>query len=343
MENKKLKNFFKEYKEFLIETDHSANSADQYCTYLRKTCALLNLGEGFLEAIYAIADVTVKASLCEFLMAKLSNEFKCAEDKTTKKHISNYKSAVSALTEFVAMDEESTDGIVDSFLPAVEMPFESVYDKKMLINIFKSRLGTQERYYYADDESFSARVLNKIVTKEKRPNIYEKLILETKFLYEADNNKFFRLSEISKLIIKTDGYVKIEVKGKEYDVYTQVYVKGNFVGFELLRVDSVRLISLDHVHSVHEIYPEFLDSHDELHKLSKNMIKHRRKFPEMRNDEFAKLYFKTIYPDVESKEGVSIDNNLLIDQAIEFIEKLELLIVHKSYNSSKSDSVVPSV
>ena len=77
-----------------------------------------------------------------------------------------------------------------------------------------------------DNASFSARVIKRITTKTKRKNIYKALILNTRFLYQADENKFFRLSEISRLIVKNDGFVKIEVKGTEYDVYTQVYVKG---------------------------------------------------------------------------------------------------------------------
>jgi hypothetical protein len=58
-----LKTFFKDYKEYLVETDHTANVADQYCTYLRKACVLLNLGEGFIEAIIAISDANVQVAL----------------------------------------------------------------------------------------------------------------------------------------------------------------------------------------------------------------------------------------------------------------------------------------
>ena len=75
MKNIVLSNFMKEYKEYLIETDHSTHSADSYCTYLRKGCGFLDLGEGFLEAISTIVDVKVRVALCEYLMAKLSEAF----------------------------------------------------------------------------------------------------------------------------------------------------------------------------------------------------------------------------------------------------------------------------
>ena len=339
MKNDALKKFFKDYKAYLVDTDRSIYCADQYCTYLRKACALLNLGEGFIEAIVAISDVNVQASLCEYLMAKLSNEFKSTTDKALKKQISNYKSAVAAFSEFLTYEEDENATIL-SLLPAVTLPFESVYDQKELINIFKSRLESQERYYMdaGDNASFSARVIKRIATKTKRKDIYKALILNTRFLYQADENKFFRLSEISQLIVKTDGFVKIEVKGTEYDVYTQVYVKGKFMGYELLRVGSVALVSLDHVRSMHELYPSFLDEHVELKKLSDNVLKHRRVHSDMNNSQFATHYYNEIYQNISADEGIVIDENLLMDDVCEFIEKLELIILHKSYNSSKNDN-----
>ena len=85
MKNNTLKKFFAEFKKYLIDTDHTANTADQYCSYLRKACALLDLGEGFVEVIIAISDVSVKVALCEYLMSKLSNELENTEDKLLKK------------------------------------------------------------------------------------------------------------------------------------------------------------------------------------------------------------------------------------------------------------------
>jgi hypothetical protein len=271
-------------------------------------------------------------------MAKLTHEFENTKDKVIKKHISNYKSAVSALSEFITREDKADETLV-SLLPMVELPFESVYTQNELIKKFNSRLITQERYYYGDNASFSARVINRIATKVKRKNICKELILNTRFLYNANENDFFLLKDITKLIIKTDGSVKIEVDGKEYDVYTQVYNEGKFVGFENLRVSSVEFISLDHIHSMHELYPTFLKSHIELQKFSDSVLKHRLHSLDMRIDQFATYYYNCIYPNIASDDGIVLDENLLIDDVCEFIEQLELLIIHKKYNSSKSDSV----
>ena len=182
MKNEALKKFFQEYKEYLVDTDHTSYSADQYCTYLRKACAMLDLGEGFLEAIVAISDSNVQAALCEYLMSKLSNKFKNSTDKAQKKQISNYKSAVSMLSEFVSESgTPKSSSVTVSFLPAVTLPFESVYSQKELFNIFKSRLVTQDRYYYGDEKCFPSRIINRIATKHKR-KLYNNLILDTRFL-----------------------------------------------------------------------------------------------------------------------------------------------------------------
>lgn len=338
MKNEILNNFFKEYKGYLVETNRTSNVADQYCTYLRKACALLNLGEGFIEAIIAISDVNVQAALCEYLMAKLSHEFDHVTDKIFKKQISNYKSAVSAFSAFITREEAVCD-TATSDLPMVELPFESVYDQKALIKKFNDRLITQERYYFGDNASFSARVINRIATKTKRKDIYKELILNTRFLYGAYEDKFFLLKDITKLTIKTDGSVKIEVNGKEYDVYTQVYIEGKFVGFEILRVSSVEFISLDHVYSMHKLYPPFIDSHQELCKFSSSVLKHRLQHLDMRLDQFATYYYNEIYPNIAVEDGIVLDENLLMDDVCAFIKQLELLIIHKKYNSSKSDRV----
>ena len=88
---------------------------------------------------------------------------------------------------------------------------------------------------------------------------------------------------------------------------------------------------------MHELYPSFLDEHNELKKLSDNVLKHRREHLDMRYDQFATYYYNEIYPDISTEEGVVIDENRLMDEVCEFIEQLELIILHKSYNSSKND------
>ena len=333
MKNETLKNFYKAYKEYLIETDHSANTSDQYCTYLRKACALLNLGEGFIEAIIAISDIKTQAALCEYLMARLSDAFEKNNTNIPKKHISNYKSAVATLSAFIVKEEiaESTTEACSSFLPAITLPCESVYTQQDIIRIFKQRLVTQDRYYATS--CLPVRIITKINRNSVKKDIYKNIILNTKFLYDKDANKFFRLSEITKLTIKTDGFVKIEVKGKEYDVYTEIYSKGKFIGYEPIRVDSFALLSLDHVLPVHSELQKFLPTHSEFKKFSDNIISYKESCPEMTIAQFSTDYFEKVYP------SLSVDESILMDEIRTFIDSLELTILHRSFNSSKNDNV----
>ena len=334
MKNETLKMFYKAYKEYLIETDHSANTADQYCTYLRKACALLNLGEGFIEAIIAISDIKTQAALCEYLMAKLSDAFEKNNTNIPKKHISNYKSAVAMLSAFIVKEEvsESTAEAPSSFLPAITLPCESVYTQQDMIRIFKQRLVTQDRYY--STSCLPVRIITKINRNSVKTDIYKNIILNTKFLYDKDTNKFFRLSEITKLTIKTDGFVKIEVKGKEYDVYTEIYSKGKFIGYEPIRVDSFALLSLDHVLPVHSELQGFLVNHDEFRKLSDSVIAYKQANSKTTLTQFSNDYFEKVY------FSLTVNEVVLIDEIRAFIDSLELTILHRSFNSSKNDNVV---
>lgn len=331
MKNNVLFNFLKEYKEYLIETDHSSNSADSYCTYLRKACAFLNLGEGFLEAISTIIDVKVRAALCEYLMAKLSEAFEKETDKTVKKHISNYKSAVSMLSEFVAKDDvtevESIAHVTTSL--TIALPHESVYTREELLRKFYSRLSTQDRFYI--DACFPARLITKI--NARRKELYKKLSLNTRFLIDKDPDKYLLLGEIDRLIIQTDGYVKIEAKGKIHDVHTAVYEKGALVGYKPFCVDSVELISLDHILPVHSELLNFLAAHDVYRTFSDSVLKHKTEHLGMKVPALANDYFENVYHTLE------LDENILLDEICKFIDSLQLVALHRSYNSSKSDKV----
>ena len=337
MKNTVLFTFLKEYKEYLVETDHSANSADSYCTYLRKACAFLNLGEGFLEAISTIIDVKVRAALCEYLMAKLSEAFEKETDKTVKKHISNYKSAISMLSEFVACGDaaevvsvetgESVEDAASSL--TIALPHESVYTREELLRKFYSRLSTQDRFY--SDACFPARLITKI--NARRKELYKKLSLNTRFLIDKDPDKYLLLSDIDRLIIQPDGYVKIEGKGETHYVYTAVYDKGALVGYKRFCVDSVELISLDHILPVHSELLNFLAAHAVYCTFSDSVLTHKTAHPGMRVPALATDYFENVYP------ALGLDENILLDEICAFIDSLQLVALHRSYNSSKSDKV----
>ena len=360
MKNTVLTNFFKGYKEYIVDTDHTANVADSYCTYLRKGCALLNLGEGFLELFSTILDGKVRSALCEYLMSKLCEAFEEETDKAVKKQISNYKSAVSMLSEFVGEDggsEEERGALTVSayeFLtsklsesvgeddgskeasPAsamsaftIALPHESVYTREDLLRIFYSRLSTQDRFY--SDGCFPARIITKI--NARRRKLYTKISLNTRFLIDKDKNKYLLLREIDLLVIQRDGYVKIESGGKTYDLYTAVYKKGKLKGYELFCVDSVNNISLDHIRPVHSELPNFLADHEVYRKFSESVQEHKSKNPGMTVVALAADYFVSEYPKLKSE----LDENILLDEICAFIDSLQLVALHRSYNSSKSD------
>lgn len=331
MKNINLFNFMREYKEYLLETDHSANSTDSYCTYLRKGCAFLNLGEGYLEAISTIVDVKVRAALCEYFMAKLCEASEKETDKKVKKQISNYKSALSILSEFVVKDDVKEVGDVASEASSltVALPHASVYTRDELLQKFHNRLSTQDRFY--SDACFPARLITKINARRKK--LYKKLSLNTRFLIDKDPNKYILLSDIDKLIIQTDGYVNIEGAGRTHYIYTAVYDKGVLTGYKRFCVDSVDLISLDHILPVHTELQSFLSDHAVYRAFSDSVRTHKNSHPGMRVPDLATDYFKNVYP------ALGLDETTLLDEICAFIDSLQLVALHRSYNSSKSDNV----
>lgn len=356
MKENVLSDFLKEYKEYVVDTDHTPRTAGSYCSYLRNACKLLDLGEGFLEAISAIADVGVKTALCEYMMAKLYQLSKNSDDKDLKTDVSNSRSALSLFQDFVANAGTPAPAAAASVtpvsaaapgtptavpaaaapsLPAVSLPNSSVYTQKELLKIFHSRLSTQDRFYV--DACFPARVITKINAKrgklrKKTQQVYHELSLHTKFLIDKGANSVC-LKDIDKLTIQTDGSVKIAVKRKEYDLYTEVYRNGSPAGYELLRVNSVAQISLDHEKPMRDELPKFLTSHSEFRSLSDSVKDYRKQHPQMNVPALSSDYFDKVYP------TLGLNEDALMDEISAFLDSLQLIILHKSYNSSKSDNV----
>ena len=85
--------------------------------------------------------------------------------------------------------------------------------------------------------------------------------------------------------------------------------------------------------SVHSELIPFIETHSELEKFSKHVMDYKQIAPDMTVSDFSSNYFNSHYGEL------SVDEEILLDQISEFVDKLELLILHKSYNSGKNDSV----
>lgn len=351
MENVILKNFLDNFKQFIVdECEKEVGTASSYRSNVKRACEILNLGEGFLEAIAVIADVRVKAALCEFLRAKLSEVIEAGNSIVPKKSIIDCRSAVTKLGEYVVFEEpyeevetvEASWNIVNAgtqvavstapatvFHPVIALPYESTYTQKDILKKFKSRLSTQDRFY--SDGCFPTHLITKI--NAKRRQLYDNTSLNTKFLYDSDPNKFYRLKDITKLTIKTDGFVTFDAYGQEYDLYTAVYAKGSFVGYERVCVEAFDLLSLDHTLPIRSELPKFLSRHSAFDRFSKSVIAEKRACAGLTVSAFSTYYFENIYP------SLYMDEETLLDEITEFIDSLDLVVVHRSYNSSKNDNV----
>ncbi len=364
MNKSKVELFLDEFKEYIVDTAHTAGTADSYKSNLCRACRILNLGEGFLEAVVSITDMKIQASLCEYMRAKLTEAIENGSNKAPKGAISDCRSAVAMFQEFITAggdsvtvaseDNVSAPVVSDSavseaevsapvasgesaltatvkFAPVVVLPYESVYSRKDMEKIFRQRLITQDRYY--SDSCLPARIISKINMKRVKRKIYSGIISNTKFRYDTGSDDYVLLKDITKLTIKTDGFVKFESKGNEYDLYTEVYSGGRLVRYELMRVDSFSLLSLDHEIAIRNVLPDFLKTHGEFAKLSEKVLEAKGDRPDLTVSKFSKYFYETVYG------TLSINENNLIDEVCRFIDSLKLVIMHRSYNSGKNDSI----
>jgi hypothetical protein len=333
MKSEALKNFFKEYKEYLVETDHTANVAEQYCTYLRGAVRDLDVDDDFWEYFAESNNTFEHARLSEILKASL---YEAKSDSTcviSKRDLANYNSAINQLIAFVSTTptKHSTPA-VRPLPPTLIVGATSSYDRADLISIFKSRLKTQDRFYAFG--TYPARIVGKIIANSlPRIDLYEKLINETKFLCGPSASDFYLLKNVDKLTIAR-GRAYIEVSGRAYMVYTETFKKGISAGFVPATVNTMSDLSLDHIQPMYDVLKSCLPSYTEYLKFSDSVLSYRRANPKTSLSIFSSDYYTIVYPTLK------LDEQKLIDEIFDFIGRLSLVIMDRKSNSSKSKSIV---
>ena len=323
--------FLNAYRTFALDAGFSAHSTAQYVSYLNNTCQKLPGVTDHLDYIAASTDPDVQAVYAEQMNAAITLALKTNTAAVTRKRLHDYKSAVNLLVAFLAGQAwvKSKGAVALPTLTSV-----SEYSRNDLRKIFLSRLKTQDRMSYSYGV-FAARVLCKIATRHK-VKLFNKAVDEAKFLYAPDKNSFFRLKEIDKLTIATDGHAYIERKGKTYPVYTETYQKGNAVAFEIANVTSVRFLSLDHDIPMYDALQAALGNMPEYKKLSDDILAYKAANPNMNASDLSTAYYDLLYPNLTVREDV------LLAEIGAFLDATQLTVMHASYNSSKNKNTVPA-
>lgn len=364
------KEFLNSYKEFLLDNGQTPGSASCYVSYLNCACKevpSIAHGSHDLIEVMACVDLDTQAYLCELLNTAIQMEKDSGTSLIPLAKLRKYKSSANMLSSFLssvdgeslaasckpvkgasvkvtkAVDLAKEDEAIteEKFKEAKEVKEEpcaeividpskikSFYSRKDIQDNFKFRLNTQDRFY--DYGCLPTRLLEKIGRlRSKSFYIFEKLRDNTRFLYSKEGDKFFRLKEI-------DG-VKIENKrayvvkdGKEYLIYTEVFKKRKFLGFEPLTAVTLKDLSLDHDVSVFTELGSRIGGYTDYKHFSDIFSKYHSLYPKESCSKISTRFFKD--------EFLKLDLNLdtLLDEAISFIDILSLTIMQSNYNISKS-------
>lgn len=329
------KEFYVGFSDFMADADFSKYSIAQYKKYLNNACKNLPGIQDLMEKIAESDNQRVQEQYAEAINAAITSAQNDENCSISSKDLSDYKSAVAVLIAYISGQQwEKNVGPVC----IIPLNANSEYSKKDLKKIFLARLNTQDRFSY-DYGVFAARVLTKIAKKYK-VKLYDDAINNIKFLYIDDVNKYVKLKDIDKLVIDKNGYVYALVKRKykfkyfgpyaHYRVYTERYKNGRTHGFERINVRSIADLSLDHEIPMHEALKNEMVNMPEYKKLSDDIMKFKNTHKDLNASELSKEYYNKAYPNLD------ICEEDMLKEIKTFIDNIQLTIMLRSYNSSKS-------
>ena len=162
--------------------------------------------------------------------------------------------------------------------------------------------------------------------------MWNKLINETKFIYDASGN-YFCFKDIDQVMIGNDNHAYFMKGGKVYTIFTLITRTGKYVE---LTAKKLRNLTLDHDKPVvEELEKNFLSKPiPEMRKLSNDILRfekdYKLKFGNADGQKIISEYEKTYDPVM-----LGIDEAKLLDEFIEFLDQLSLTIMDGAQNSSK--------
>lgn len=323
-----VQEFLKGYAAFAEDAGLTKYSIDQYRSYLNNVCKRLPAVASHLEHIAAASLADEKAAYAEQMNAAVTAAQKDDACTIGAKQLRNYKSAVALLIAYVS-EMEWTKGKGASAKPVLCSVSE--YDRKDLRRIFRSRVKTQDRLSYSYGV-FAARILCRIAGRHKVA-LFNKAVDNVKFLISSDGKRFVRLKSVDKLSIAADGFVYVSAAGQTYSLYTEAVKGGKSAGYEKLRANTMRDLSLDHDMPLYHALERALDTMPAYKKLSDSVKGYQTRVGAPNASELSKNYWKDQY----GRE--TIDENAVLREMGAFIDGTQMTVMFTPYNSSKSKSI----
>ena len=284
MKNKEL---FDEFKNWMEKKGYKATVSASYVSYLRTLLTKLYTGgytiipnpEEFFNNIMDYPSLV--KGLLEYFDDTIKKAYSDTNCPITQKQLNNGRSAFRKFIEFILWYSVSVKANLQSVantVPAARVvktrPSKSfqnrmgwkIYGQKDILDIIKSRLGTQDRVS-GNKIWLPIRVIKK-VPKLWFDDWCREIIKDTKVLVGYNKEEIVMLNQVEELRLKLEFQTKfsvwVVVGQKEHRVYTRTK-KGSIVP---LFVTELAEITLDHIKSIDETLRD-LENANSLSELSK--------------------------------------------------------------------------
>ncbi len=321
------KEFKQAYKHFLINvTKHSKHTADKYVSYINKACTLPGMHN--LWDRIAFCDDMAKKILCvEELCDAIASAFDDPACTIKEKDLRDSQSSAHVLLAFVS-------NRIWTKHKGVQVSFVQIFSHKALISKFKQRLRTQDRLYAFG--AFPIDLICKIATKHKLRTLWDELIAQTKFVYDAKGN-VFPFKDISCVLIGDDHRAYFERDGQIHTTFTKI---AGSTTFDEIRTMDIRDLSLDHDIPVEKALRATLESGamSEFQKLSNDIIHrfvpiYKAFHSRAKVQDIISAYGQAEYDPVR----LNIDEPAMLQEVQDFLGTLSLTIMDQKQNSAKSN------
>lgn len=319
--------FKQSYKHFLINvTKHSKHSANKYISYINKVCKLPGMQDLWDRLAYC-DDAAKKTQYAEELCDAIIAAFDDPHCILTEKELRDGQSSAHVLLAFVS-------GQTWTKHKGIQITFVQVFSNKALTARFKGRLRTQDRIYSFG--AFPIDLICKIATKHKVRTLWDDLIAQTKFVFDAHGNTV-SFADISRVMLGSDHRAYFEKNGQIYTTFTKIVQQGTY---NEIITNDIGSLSLDHDIPVERALRACLVANQmpEFKKLSDDIVYrfmplYKGSHPKAKNQEIVGEYAKNEYDPVRLK----IDEKVLLAEVQRFINALSLTIMDKGQNSAKSN------
>lgn len=317
------KDFLRSYRGFLMDVVHiSKGSAYCYVTYLRNACKLPGM-ENHLALITEAKATSLQVKYAEELCDAIDEAYNDPLCIIKRKDLDNSHTAAHVLLAYVS-------GLHWVKHKGVSVVFTQIFSARSVAATFRGRLRTQDRIY--DYGAFPTNLISKLATKHKVRGFWDKMIAETKIIYDK-SGKHCYFYEIEQILFGNDGHAYFKKGGKIHTIYTLITKTGLY---RELNTAKLRDLSLDHDYPVESALKDMLlkKPMPELQKLGDDILRFKQTYllthPRAKNPEIISEYEKIYCP-----SRLSIDEPALLKEVQDFIGTLSLTIMDQAENSAK--------